>query len=157
MSSITTSSSEWYERTEEIQKFLINHLELTPRRQLFEEFEKNSLLYEKEVDDQTGASLTSTKSNFKLDLDNLSELSEFRKNNPSECMSNVSRQRFQRAKEREQQLLNHPCSHYYIESKAPTPDVDVKQCASSRDQLRMRNMKIIPDKSLALSNQKFKS
>lgn len=158
--SSSASSFESDEQSDEIQKFLITHLELTPRRQLFEEFEKLSLLNRR--DDETCSSQVSVDSVNTLNLSVVSELSEFRKNHPNECMSNVSRQRFQRAKEREQKLLTHPCAHYYVESKSlkPNNQKEASRAAacgdSSQEEARTRTLRFAPDKSLALSNQKFK-
>lgn len=156
--SSTASSSECDERTKEIKTFLTKQLKLTPRRVLFEEFEKISRLEENEVDEVTDCSNT-IESQKKFDLSTVREISEFRKNHP-ECMSNVSRQRLQRAKEREQELLHHPCAHYYVESKTPITKTEVTSSKprkkSTTEEFRMKTVQFAPDNSLALAHQKFK-
>ena len=119
-SSISDSSQD-DERSDEIQQFLIKRLVLTPRRQLFEEFEKSAEINKEE------AIPSKHPTGITLGLDNLKELSEFRKKHP-ECMSNVSRQRFERAKEREQQLLKQNCVHFYVESYLPNKNSE-KPCS----------------------------
>lgn len=159
----------------EIQRFLIKQLKLTPRRQLFEEYEKTSkIVRTKEVDSQDSTNHETTKSMFKYELNIIRELSEFRKKNPNECMSNVNRQRLRRAKEKEEEFLRHNQARQTVLNEQSLPSL-INESAKSfyeatrkeskatatnpseeEQRFRTRSFQFAPDKSLALSYQTFK-
>lgn len=168
--SIPTASSTSDESTKEIQKFLIKHLKLTPRRQLFEEHVK-AAAEQQELSASGHSSGNNAEINNqikKFDLEILNEISAFRKENPTRCMSSSSQQRLQRAKEREEKFLQSSCGHRCMlderlfptlfkdfekakQQKTPTADPQPVQT-----QTRMKIIRFAPDNSLALSHQKFK-
>lgn len=151
-------------RTKEIQKYLIKHLQLTPRRRLFEEHQRAALV-EFVADEEPPIRADSNPTN-KFDFHIINELSEFRQKHPNECMSESNRQRFQRAKEKEETFLSHPCAHHYVSDGRlfPRPmNGSVQDLLKTQrkekeldDESHPRMVHYPPDKSLALTHQKFK-
>lgn len=161
--------------TKEIQRFLIKHLKLTPRRQLFEEYEKTSTIMHNEVvANEEFADNTTIKSMYKYELDILRELNEFRQKHPKECMSRINRKRLQRTKEKEEEFLRHNRAYQAVLNERSLPslinesakefyELTRKKSAAvpsnpSEEEIRFktRSFQFAPDKSLALSFQKFK-
>lgn len=151
------------ERTKEIQKYLIKHLQLTPRRRLFEE-QQRAVSVELLVDEEPASPTVSPTNDFDFHI--INELNEFRQKHPSECMSDSNRQRFQRAREKEEKFLSHPCAHHYISDgrlfPKPTNGTVQDLLKNQRkekelnDESHPRMVQYPPDKSLALTHQKFK-
>lgn len=164
------------DRTKEIQRFLITHLRLTPRRQLFEEHEKATLEMRNEdscVATKTAARVVN-KSMNESDLHAISELREFRQSNARECMSHHNQQRLKRAKEMEGSHLHNYSNRYSapagagqqkpnkydVQGKAneevhsTTGDSATEVYKFSRAPLK--TVRFAPENSLALVYQKFK-
>lgn len=161
--------------TKEIQRFLIKQLKLTPRRQLFEEYERTStIVRSEEVDNQTSTNAEATEPTFKYELNNLRELNEFRQKHSKECMSDINRQRHRRAKEKEEEFLRHnrarqlamndqslpslinESARLFYESTRKESSTVSLNSTEEEQRFRTRSFRFAPDKSLALSYQKFK-
>lgn len=155
-------------RAEEIQKFLSKQLKLTPRRQMFEEYEKKSESIRCEKLDMKEVR-TATESINKFDLQIIGELSDFRKNHPRECMSNVNWQRLKRAKEREDEFLKQACPHRLLRGGSLRDKQGKSFCESTGDMTTIeeepvaepststfKHVHFPPDRSLALTHHKFK-
>lgn len=164
------------DRTKQIQRFLITHLQLTPRRQLFEEHEKSTMEMRNEdscVATKTAARVIS-KSMNESDLHAISELREFRERNARECMSHHNQQRLKRAKEVEGSHLHNYANRYLVPAgvgqlKPKNCDVQGKaneevhsttgDCATDSykfSRMPMKTVRFAPENSLALVYQKFK-
>lgn len=164
------------DRTKEIQRFLISHLQLTPRRQLFEEHEKATLEMRNEdscVATKTAARVVN-KSMKESDLHAISELREFRQRNARECMSHHNQQRLKRAKEVEGSHLHNYSNRYFVpagagQQKPNKCDVQGKaneevhstagDCATDAykfSRAPLKTVRFAPENSLALVYQKFK-
>lgn len=165
-----TEASDDYDTCKEIQKFLLKNLQLTPRRQLFEEYEKKLITSGKseQISVQKRNNETHEPIN-KYELNVVNELSEFRRKYSKECMTDLNHRRFRRAKEREEEFLHHAgvqCSvlnQGFIQSiiKASRENEtklkdSTTKAASDKMHTRVRNVHFAPDNSLALSYQKFK-
>lgn len=150
------------ERTEEIQKFLVKHLQLTPRRQLLEEHTKQLKVNSGEKPTLQEC-LNKSEPIENIDyFQALSELRDFRKNHASLCMSDVNRKRLQREKQREDDFLHGPSVN--------RKDVDCSSirlrnlCEKSREAERQPDqllhvatrLQFAPAHSPALSYQKYK-
>lgn len=142
-------------RTKEIQKYLIKHLELTPRRQLFEE----QSLIASEVDEKKLEALGNDEAlrNFNWTL--ITELQEFREENPRDCMSSINHKRLQRTREQESDFLGSSCNH----NRGNTGKTDKKFFCESQESLnstksspKFKSLRFAPENSLALTHQKFK-
>lgn len=160
--------------TKEIQRFLIKQLKLTPRRQLFEEYEiASKVVRSVEVETENSTSQETTKSMNKYELDILRELNEFRRNNSKECMSDINQQKLRRRKEKEEEFLRHNHARQLTLNERSLPSLinesakrfyestrqEVTAAPSSHSEefqrFRTRRFQFAPDKSLALSYQKF--
>lgn len=98
-------NSNFDEPTKEIQKFLVKHLELTPRRRLFEDYDKTaSAEREEKANNNDFANHLVSESMNKFNLDIIRELNDFRQENHNECMSDFNQKRYRRAKEREEEM-----------------------------------------------------
>ena len=163
-------ASDDYDASKEIQKFLMKNLQLTPRRLLFEEYEKKltKCVNSELISEQSGNNETREPIN-KYELNIINELSEFRRKHPKECMTDLSHRRFQRAKEREEEFLHHAgverlvLNQGLIQSlinSSRDNETKLKDSASkpTSDKMhtRVRQVHFTPDNSLALSYQKFR-
>lgn len=157
------SNAELNLRSKEIKKFLIEHLRLTPRRQLFEE---QTAIADKEDVEKTKDCESSEAVNS-FDFGFFNELREFREKNYRECMSSINHQRLQRAREKEKEFLEQECGHRRGNINSKT--IEVKYFCESRVEVhpqfipencgklpRMKTLRFAPENSLALAHQKFK-
>lgn len=95
-----------------IHSFLMNGLETTPRRQLFEEFEeKLAKLREQKLKDFEFT--TSEAPSKNREFNSLKELNDFRLKYPEDCMSEFNLKKYQRTKAKEDESLKHACVHHY--------------------------------------------
>lgn len=163
----TTAVLHFYDdRTREIQKYLTSHLEMTPRRQLFEEHEKSPLRPEDSKATSTGSGTVVSKSISKSELHTISE---FRRQNARECMSHQNQQRLKRAKEMEESHLHNYSNRFFQPERCKLNICDVEEnpnrkVHSTKDNCvadfhkfpRLKTVRFAPENSLALVNQKFK-
>lgn len=157
-----------YDTTKEIQKFLIKNLQLTPRRQLFEEYVKTLTIDRKnEVNNQQTETCVPSKPTNKFELNIITELSEFRRKHPKECMTDLNHRRFRRAKEREEEFLQHSGVQRLVLNDGLIQSlINAGSCRKDENgrsktpvekmRSRTRSVHFAPDNSLALSYQKFK-
>lgn len=117
------------ESAENIKIFLINQLKFTPRRILFEEFDKKLRLRAEELkmsEKNSNLSFLDSKSNFlnlnsnnsnlnlkPLDLKLLQELKNFRLKNPKDCMSEINLRKFSQKFKEDEKFLQHKCIHRF--------------------------------------------
>lgn len=155
------------ERTQEIQKFLVKHLQLTPRRQLFEEYTKQAEVISDEKPTPQEC-LDKPETFKKIDYSfskGLSELGDFRKSHPEVCMSDVNRKRLQREKKRDDDFLH---SHLLRRKDSDCNPTRLSGlCEKTREKSReterqpeqlpyvTRCMQYAPDNSPALSHQNY--
>lgn len=162
-SKMEESRAELNLRSKEIQKFLIGHLQLTPRRQLFEE--QTKIANKEDLERTKPCESIESVNNFDWGLFN--ELREFREKNHSECMSSINHQRLQRARENEKEFLEQPCGHRRANNKEVKPFCESRVESSSEVHPqfvpencgklpRMKTLRFAPENSLALAHQKFK-
>lgn len=174
------------DRTKEIQIYLTKHLNLTPRRLLFEEQEKASaqLRNQEELNIPKDECKIFESPANDFDLNTIKELREFRQNNIRECMSQQNRQRLQRSTEKEENyllsnfnyrsgrmfpLVPKDCEKTSQAVKKLAIEVPPTRCKATREapfnpahvqpQLsisRLKNLRFTPENSLALAHQKFK-
>lgn len=153
--------------TKEIQKFLVSHLKLTPRRQLFEDYDKTaSAKREEEANRNDKANHSISESMNKFNLDIISKLNDFRQEHPSECMSGFNQQRFRRAKENEEKLKKEhrfmfndrilEMFHEDMKRRKETENRRNEPARSNKPSSDTVTFHYAPDNSLALSHQKFK-
>jgi hypothetical protein len=148
------------DRTKEIQNFLINCLELTPRRLLFEEHQ--AIVRSKEAEKTKAEARGSDETIKNFDWYSLTELQNFRLENPRDCMSSLNLKRLQRAKEQEIEFLEKGCGHRGRTERSFMDDK--KHFCELRDAhkvtkppTKMKTLRFAPENSLALSHQKFKN
>lgn len=164
-----TDVDDEYNATKEIQKFLMKNLQLTPRRQLFEDYEKTLTFDRKhEVKSQQPEKHTPSNSMNKYELNIITELSDFRRKHPKECMTDLNHRRFRRAKEREEEFLHHAGVKRLVLNQGIIQSLinceeKTRKTMKEQDKLndkmrsRTRSVHFAPDNSLALSYQKHKS
>lgn len=149
------------ERTQEIQKFLVKHLQLTPRRQLFEEYTKPAeVISDEKPTPQECLDKFDRVKNIEY-FKGLSELRDFRKSHPEVCMSDVNRKRLQREKQRDDDFLR----SFFPRRKDTDSNLTRLSglCEKSRETERQpdqlpyvtRRMQFAPDNSPALLYQKY--
>ncbi|CRK92155.1 CLUMA_CG005806, isoform A [Clunio marinus] len=167
------------EAEKEIQKFIIEHLELTPRRKMFQDYEKK--LSEMWSEIQVGGEssiITADKIKVESELKVIMELNKFRKMNAADCMSFQNQLRIKRAKEMEKDLLksqqkfilNETMLLENLRTENPSRSVGTKKATkmkddkvsssdyfkSSQNEIQLRNIRFTPENTLALTHQKFK-
>jgi hypothetical protein len=159
--SLSTSSGSYSldESTNEIQKFLTLNLKLTPRRKLFEEYDKssNQRRNERLLEHSHAANCSINQANRKLECQTINDLKEFREKNAGDCMSDLNRQRCNRRKEEEENLINR--QNLQKSRIFPSEIFRFKPSDEPEEVLnrsRVRHVHFPPDKSLALTFQKFK-
>jgi len=100
------------ESSNDIQKFLINHLKFTPRRLLFEEFSQNlSKIRDQQNIDNKSTQADEIPQNY--DIKFLHQLNDFRLKNARECMSQINYRRLKRETENVENYLKHSCVHRF--------------------------------------------
>ena len=100
------------ESSKNIQNFLINHLNFTPRRQLFEEFsEKLVKIRDQQNLDSKSTQVDELPQNYNLNI--LHQLNEFRLKNAHECMSEINCRRLKKENEKVENFLKHSCVHRF--------------------------------------------
>lgn len=145
------------DRVQDLQKFLVEHLQLTPRRQLFEEHTKTSSVVDSsEQNSPLQDRLCNSEPVIKIDFHVLSELGDFRKDNPHECMSDVNRKKLQRETTKEDDFLHTSCSYQMSNNPIRTKTFREKSRESDQLPYTTKRIQFAPDNSLALSYQKYK-
>lgn len=163
-----SDTSDSYDTTKEIQKFLLRNLQLTPRRQLFEEYEKQLTIVQKnKLNNQQNEDEVPSEPMNKFEFNVIKELCEFRQKHPKECMTDLNHRRFRRAKEREEEFLHHAgvqrlmLNEGIIQSLMKADESSQKKAKVSCNKkpssnVMTRSVHFAPDNSLALSYQKLK-
>lgn len=149
------------ERTKEIQKFLVEHLQLTPRRQLLEEYIKRNKV-NSDKNSKIQECLHKSQPFNNIDFQILSNSRDFRENYQVECISSVNKKRLQREKQKQENFLQIPCPH---RKKMDCSSTRLKnlckkpgEIESQQEQLSyvIERIQFAPDNSPALSYQKYK-
>ncbi|CAG9810434.1 unnamed protein product [Chironomus riparius] len=100
------------EPSKDIQNFLINHLNFTPRRQLFEEFQEKLVKIRDQQDlDSKSTQADELPQNYNLKF--LHQLNDFRLKNAHECMSEINCRRLKKENEKVENFLKHSCVHRF--------------------------------------------
>lgn len=161
------TSSDNDDGAKEIQKFLTKHLKLTPRRQMFEQYETSASERNEPAEDGTATNYATDNSKNVPEWNVVNIAVEFRQKNAELCMSSQNHQRFKRAKEKEQEILRRDGNHRFALDKrlfpksAESPHQLLMNIPSVTEPQRvpqspMKNPKFAAENSLALSHQKLK-